>query len=285
MTNTKIAQLIKNYGGYVQVDPDSQSTCAVITVNPGDTKPVIGGQALEDGTYTIWYESEESIKAKLELVNTYDIKGTGSWALGQETSNTWSYYKLWLNNCTFSDIQDTPEKDHILDAYTRKLVNGTGDGRFSPDELLTRAQAATLLVRLLGLKPLLYPAYSFDDCVGNWAQAYIETARKYNIIIGIGGNLFDPDRPITREEIAVMLNNVLLYQSSGGALFSDVTQAANPWSYEAIGALGIYGIIAGFPDSTFRPKETMTRAEGVTLIAQIPAPLIPPAEQLVASTV
>jgi spore germination protein YaaH len=286
VTNTKIAQLIHDYGGYVQLDSVSQSACAVITINPGDAKPIIGGQALDAGTYTIWYESEDAVKAKLALVNHYDIKGTGSWALGQETGNTWNYYKLWLNNCTFTDIQDTPEKDIILDAYTRKLVNGIGDGRFSPDEPLTRAQAATLMVRLLGIKPLLYPAYSFDDCVGSWAQPYVETARKFGIITGIGGNLFDPDRPVTREEIAVMINNVLLYQSGGGgALFSDVNQASNPWSYSDIEALGTYGIIAGFPDATFRPQDIMTRAEGVALVAQIPAPLIPPAEQLISTAV
>lgn len=286
VTNTKIAQLVNNYGGTVQLDPVSQSACAVITVNPGDVKPIIGGQALDDGTYTIWYEGEASVKAKLELVSQYDIKGTGSWALGQESGNTWSYYKLWLNNCTFNDIQNTPEKDCILDAYTKNLVKGCGDGRFSPDEPLTRAQAATLMVRLLGLKPLMQPAYSFDDCVGSWAQAYVETARKYNIITGIGSNMFDPDRPVTREEIAVMINNVLLYQTSGsGGLYSDVTQVSNPWSYNDIEALGTYGIINGYPDATFRPYETMTRAEGVALITQIPTPLIPPVEQLMTSTV
>jgi spore germination protein YaaH len=286
VTNSKIAQLVKDYEGAVQLDSASQSMCAVITINPEDTKPIIGGQALDAGIYTIWYEGEASVKAKLELVSKYDIKGTGSWALGQETGNTWSYYKLWLNNCTFTDIQDTPEKDCILDAYTKNLIKGVGDGRFSPDEPLTRAQAAALMVRLLGLKPLMQPAYSFDDCIGSWAQAYIETARKYNIIMGIGGNMFAPDRPVTREEIAVMINNVLLYQNnSSGDLYSDVTAVSNPWSYDDIVALGTYGIVTGYPDATFRPYATMTRAEGVVLITQIPTPLIPPPEQLMMSTV
>ena len=286
ITNTKIAQLLKNYGGSVQLDPDSQSARAVITVNPEDPKPVIGGQALDAGTYTIWYESEDAVKAKLELVNHYDIKGTGSWALGQETGNTWNYYKLWLNNCTFTDIENTPEKDAILDAYTKKLVNGCGDGRFSPDEPLTRAQAATLMVRLLKIKPEMNPSYSFNDCIGSWAQAYIETARKYNIIMGIGDNMFDPDRPVTREEFAVIINHALLYQNNGGGhTFADVTPASNPWSYNDIEALGTYGILSGYPDGTFHPSEGITRAEAVALVTQIPAPLIPPAEQLIVSTV
>lgn len=284
ITSTKIAQLVRDYCGSVQLDPVSQSTRAVITVNPDDPKPVIGGQALDAGTYTIWYESEASIKAKLELVNQYDIKGTGNWALGQETGNTWNYYKLWLNNCTFTDIGDTPEKDYILDAYMKKLVKGCGDGRFLPNEPLTRAQAAALIVRLLKIKPELNPAYSFDDCRGGWAQAYIETARKYHIIVGIGDNLYDPDSPVTREAFAVMINHALLYQNnSGSRIYTDVTEAANPWSYNDIEALSSYGIFDGFSDGTFRPHDTMTRAEAVALITQIPAPLIPPAEQLITS--
>lgn len=284
ITNTKISQMVRDYGGYVQLDPASRSTRAVITVNPDDPKPVIGGQALDTGTYTIWYEGEDSIKAKLELVNRYDIKGTGSWALGQETGNTWNYYKLWLNNCTFTDIEDIPQKDYILDAYMKKLVKGCGGGRFLPDEPLTRAQAAALIVRLLKIKPELHPGYSFDDCNGHWAQVYIETARKYHIIMGIGDNLYDPDSPVTREAFAVMINHALLYQNnSGSRIYPDVTEAANPWSYNDIEALSSYGIISGFSDGTFRPYDTMTRAEAVALVTQIPAPLIPPAEQLIAS--
>lgn len=283
VTNTKIAQLVKNYGGSVKIDPSSQSTRAVITIRPGDTKPVIGGQALGAGTYTIWYESETSIKAKLELVNKYDIKGTGSWALGQEAENTWNYYKLWLNNCTFSDIQNSWAKDYILDAYMKKLISGVSADKFSPDEPLTRAQATTIMVRWLGLTPVMNPAYSFDDCIGNWAQAYIETARKYNIITGIGGNMFDPDRPITREEISVMINNVLIYQSStGGTTFTDVSQVRNPWSYDSIEALGTSGIVPGYPDGSFQPQGAITRAEGVALVMQLPVPTAPPADVSIA---
>ncbi len=273
VTNTKIAQLVNNYGGSVQIDPTSQSTRAVITINPGDTKPIIGGQALDVGTYTIWYESENSVKTKLELVNKYDIKGTGSWALGQETDNTWNYYKLWLNNCTFTDIENNPSKDYILDAYMRKLIEGCGDNKFSPDESLTRAQAATILVRWLGLKVEANPAYSFDDCIGTWAQPYVETARKYHIITGIGDNMFDPDRPVMREEIAVMIRNALVLQN-GKAIntFTDVTPLSNPWSFEAIEVLAANQVMIGFPDGTFKPSGIITRAEAAVLVTQLPTP-------------
>ena len=142
VSNTKISQLIKDYGGTVYIDPVSQSTCAVITVGQADAKPVIGGQALAAGTYTIWYENEASVKKKLELVNEYGIKGTGSWSLGQESESTWNYYKLWLNDCTFNDIETNWAKDYILEAYLNEWVTGYSAGNF-----FTRRAAHTGLRR------------------------------------------------------------------------------------------------------------------------------------------
>jgi spore germination protein YaaH len=273
LTNSKIAQLVRNYGGTVRLDPASKSAKAVITVTPGEAKPVVGGQALEAGTYTIWYESENAIKEKLKLVTKYDIKGTGSWALGQEPSNTWNYYKLWLNNCTFSDIETNWAKDYIMNAYLNHWVSGTGADNFSPDEPLTRAQAAVILVRRLGVTPALDPACSFDDCTGHWAQAYIETARKLQIISGTGANLFDPDRPVTRQELAVMLNNILTYQNiSLVNTFTDVTQSGNPWSYDAVEALSAASVLTGFDDGTFRPSDGVTRAEMTVFVARMAVP-------------
>ncbi len=272
ISNEVIAQLINNYGGSVYDDPVSHSARAVITISETDAKPVIGGQELAAGTYTIWYESESSIKAKLQLVNQYDIKGTGSWSLGQESDNTWNYYKLWLNDCTFNDIETSWAKDYILEAYLKDWVTGYSADNFSPDEPLTRAQAAVILVRRLGLAPELDSRYSFDDCVGNWAQAYLETARKYNIIQGIGNNLYDPSRPITREEIAVMVNNVLMYDNNQEqSQFTDVTQLSNPWSYDSIEALGETGLLKGYPDGTYQPESTLTRAEITVITVTMPS--------------
>ena len=87
--------------------------------------------------------------------------------------------------------------------------------------------------------------------------------------------MFDPTSPITREAIAVMVNNVLKYQnSSEQGLFTDVTATSNPWSYNSIEALGETGIITGFPDGTYLPGSTMSRAEMTVLAAAMPSPAV-----------
>ncbi|PKM74500.1 MAG: glycoside hydrolase [Firmicutes bacterium HGW-Firmicutes-16] len=270
ISNTKVEAFIRDYNGTVVFDNTSKAACATITVKASDTKPVVAGKSLAVGTYKIWYSNEQSIKAVLGLVKKYDIKGTGSWSLGQESSQTWDYYKLWLNGCTFGDIQNSWAKSSILTAYMNQWMDGISSDTFSPNAPMTRAQAATILVRMLGLTPELSSAYSFDDCKGSWAEKYIDTARKYNIISGIGGNLFAPDSTVTREEVTVMLNNILGYSSSNSVTaFSDVSRQSNSWSFDSINALNEKGIITGYSDGSFKPSNKVTRAEVTALFARV----------------
>lgn len=270
VSNSTIESLIKNYSGTVSVDSASQAAYATITVKATDTKPIIAGKALAAGTYIIWYSNEQSIKAELELVTKYDLKGTGSWSLGQEESNTWDYYKLWLNGCTFEDIQNSWAKDYILTAYMNNWMDGMSPDSFAPDSAMTRAQAAAILVRMLGLTPDVNSTTGFDDCKGSWAEGYINTAREHNIVTGIGGNLFSPDSPVTREQIARMLNNVLGYTSSvGTTVFNDVSKESNSWSFDAISALSEKNIITGYSDGSFKPANNVTRAEMTAMITRI----------------
>lgn len=267
VSNEMVESLIANYGGTVTFDKVSQTAYATITVKASNIKPVIYGRTLSTGTYIIWYANEQALKAELTLVTKYGLKGTGSWSLGQETAQTWDYYKLWLNGCTFSDIQQIWARDAILTAYMNGWLEGVSPTMFSPNASLTRAQAATILVRMTGLMPMK-SSFTFDDCSGHWAQAYIDTAKKYGIVSGTGGNDFKPDRSVTRAEMAVMLNNILGYSGTSQP-FSDVSKTRYFWAYDAISALEAQGILSGYSDRSFRPQNRITRAETAALITRI----------------
>lgn len=267
VSNEMVESLITNYGGTVTFDKVSQSACATITVKASDTKPVIYGRTLSAGTYVIWYANEQALKAELALVTKYDLKGTGSWSLGQETAQTWDYYRLWLNGCTLSDVQRIWARDAILTAHMNGWMEGVSPTIFSPNASLTRAQAATILVRMAGLMPMKNSS-TFADCSGHWAEAFIDTAKRYGIVSGTGENNFKPDRPVTRAEMAVMLNNILGY-SSTSQTFSDVPKTGYAWAYDAISALQTQGILNGYSDGSFRPQNSITRAETAAIITRI----------------
>lgn len=271
----QIEELIKTYKGVVSFDDKSKSPYAVITISEKDSKPKVYGDTLTTGTYTIWFENEESIKRKLELVQQFDIKGTGSWSLGDEEKNTWNYYKLCLNGCYFNDAEGHWAADYILSAFKNDLITGMTENTFRPDEPLTRAQATVVMIRLLDYEAYAERNKSFDDTLGHWAQASIDTARRNGIINGVGDNIFKPEALVTREQMAVMLDNILKQRTetepevNSNHVFSDITIENNPWSYRSIGVMKQYGIISGFDDGSFKPDQALARAEMTVLLNKV----------------
>ncbi|MDI7741893.1 glycosyl hydrolase family 18 protein [Lysinibacillus fusiformis] len=98
ISNTKVDEMLAKYGGSVVFDEASKSPKATITIKSGDPTTVVGGKTLAPGTYHIWFENNDSIREKLRLVHKYEIKGTGSWSLGQENASMWQYYKTWMSH-------------------------------------------------------------------------------------------------------------------------------------------------------------------------------------------
>ncbi|WP_075983524.1 glycosyl hydrolase family 18 protein [Bacillus massilinigeriensis] len=110
ISNRRVDEMLAKYGGTVVFDEKSKSPKATITIKDGDPTTVIAGKTLGPGTYHIWFENSESIKAKIDLVHKYNIKGTGSWSLGQENPVIWEDYKVWMTTHGGS----TPTKEATL---------------------------------------------------------------------------------------------------------------------------------------------------------------------------
>lgn len=100
VTLQKIEKLISDYNATVTYDDTQKSPKATFTVNAEDVVNSINGKTLTPGTYTVWYENEKSIAEKISLINTYNLKGSSVWALGQEPVAIWQDYSRWLNNIT-----------------------------------------------------------------------------------------------------------------------------------------------------------------------------------------
>lgn len=268
VSNNKVEELIGKYNGKVVYDGVQESPKAVITIRTADIKPTVFGMTLDAGTYDIWFENEASIKQKIKLVGKYNLKGTGSWSLGQETNDTWDYYSLWLSGRYFTDIQSHWAKASIVQALDYGWMNGMASDRFMPDESVTRAQAAALIVRALSIdtsaagrqRPL------FSDTTGHWAFAEIEAAAMNGLVEGVGGGKFEPDKVLTREQMAVLLDRIIKVDEPSSSLFYDVTAGTSQWSYEAICKMAAAGLLKGFPDGTFRPKAIISRGQIAVLM-------------------
>lgn len=252
----------------VTYDETVQSVKMVVTLT-SDFK-MWGGGTLTPGTYTIWYEDLQSLEYKMSLINAYELKGLGSWALGQEGRGFWALCGRILKNSIFSDISNHWAEEHIADVYRQGWMMGY-DGLFRPDEPMTRAEAATTLVRLAGLTESSADA-DFDDTKDHWAKEYIAIARKNGLVSGVGGNRFNPDVNITREQMAVILDNAAIFSNAIDFYenpFSDLDRDTNPWSYDSIIKMYANGVVEGYPDGTFQPLRAVERGEMAAMLMRI----------------
>jgi hypothetical protein len=164
-----------------------------------------------------------------------------------------------------SDIGGSWAKASVEKLLVMGVVMGYPDGTFRPNNYITRAEFATMLVKALKLTPKA--GHVFPDTEGSWAKAYISTAAAYGIVKGYDAAHFGPDDLITREQMTAMLVRAAKLAPVTGTLSFADAALIDPWAREDVITAVKDGIIHGYPDRTFRPHGYATRAEAVTVIA------------------
>jgi len=113
---------------------------------------------------------------------------------------------------TFTDIVDNNYAEAIETLTALGVITGYEDGTFRPEQVVTRAEMAKLLVVTLGFGDLVSGSKSnFTDTQGHWADAYIALAAGKGIVIGTGDGKFAPDKTVTYNEALTMLVRGLGY--------------------------------------------------------------------------
>ena len=123
------------------------------------------------------------------------------------------YYRLLGGNengsiSTFTDLRGD-EWYYQSVAYLERngIIYGYPDGTFRPNERISRAEYAAMVVRLLDLAPV--DTNVFDDVAGHWAVGYINSAASEGWISGNGYGQFQPDLTITRAQIVTIINRIM----------------------------------------------------------------------------
>ncbi|WP_036688792.1 glycosyl hydrolase family 18 protein [Paucisalibacillus globulus] len=269
LSSNRVKPLIEKFSGTISFDKNTQSNFAEFTI-PSGQSAFVGSTELTAGNYVIWYDDQQAIKAKLALPNEYGIKGTGSWALYHEVPEMWDYYTLWLNRLYFKDVAENYWASGSINRVAELgWMAGTTNITFSPKKTLTRAEGAVILVRALGENGLTPNEFQFKDTTGHWAQREIEIARELGLVGGITTTSFAPNAPLTREQLATIFQNIfkypINYPINNG--FPDVN--TKKWSYHSIVALTQQGILGGYPDGSFKPTSSSTRADMAALMERM----------------
>ena len=105
---------------------------------------------------------------------------------------------------------------------------------------------------------------SFTDTAGHWAKDAIDRWASLGVVVGENG-LFRPDDPLTRAEIAVILQRIMRYKTASPDYFLDLRE---DWYIDAIQKLRAAGVMRGDENNCAAPNATITREEAITLIAR-----------------
>jgi S-layer homology domain. len=136
----------------------------------------------------------------------------------------------------FPDVPDTYwAYESIKEVSEAGLMIGYPDGRFGPDNPISRAEMAMIMLRLSGLAER--EGETFNDTKGHWASGAIESLASAGLVRGLPDGSFRPNRPLTRAEAVVMLNRVLGIAPLAGDLeptWPDVP--ASHWAFRDIEA-------------------------------------------------
>lgn len=170
------------------------------------------------------------------------------------------------------DIAGHWAENNIQELVALGAISGYPDGTFKPDNNITRAEFATVLVKAFQLEP--QSGKIFKDTAGHWAQETISTAASYGIVSGYSADTFGPDDLITREQMAVMVVKAAKLTPAAVELSFTDSAGISEWAREAMTTAVANGIINGYPDNTVRPQGSATRAEAVTVIVNaLPEPV------------
>lgn len=171
----------------------------------------------------------------------------------------------------FSDIQGHWAQEDILAVEALGLMTGTGEGRFQPQQPMSRAMLMTVLFRLDGAGPQESPDIPYSDVApDSWYAPYVAWASASGVAAGMDDGTFRPNAPVSREQIAVFLYRFTQHRGSaapaGAELAFPDSGSVSPWAEEALGWAVGEGIVNGRANGLLDPKGAATRAEVAVLL-------------------
>lgn len=165
---------------------------------------------------------------------------------------------------TVADPDDTGVSKWLNTEDHIQYLHGYPGSLFGPNNNMTRAEVAQMFYNLL-LEQEVPVTVRFDDVPDTaWYSKAVNTLGSLGIVAGIGDGQYAPERPITRAEFTVIAMRFAKLPEGGTNIFSDVVE--NTWYYDYVIGSIQYGWITGYPDGTFRPENTITRAEVTTIV-------------------
>ena len=249
------------------VDDATANDIIVVKKNTGDLS------ATANKTVKVKNGTENNIKVTINGVSktigqnkieTFVYTSGGGGAPTEPEEPTWPFEDVTEGDDWFYDA--------VAYVYENGIMAGTDETIFDPYMELDRAMAAQLFYNLEG-KPAVTGDSTFTDVTsGHWAVDAITWAAQNDIVAGIGGDLYDPDSNVTREQFAVMLYKYARFKGYDLTATGDLTQfpdagSISSWAETALSWANGKGLINGHENGTIDPKGSTIRAQAASIMA------------------
>jgi len=169
---------------------------------------------------------------------------------------------------TFQDVATHWAKNDVEKMNTLGYIKGY-NGKFRPDESITRAEFITMLVNVIGFDKRS-PKNDFNDVTADaWFAPYISTAVENHLVNGYEDGTFRPNHPISREEICAVLSRVTnkeLEVENIEQILSKFNDPVSNWAKIYIAKAVASDFLIGFPDGRFGGNEYATRAQSAVML-------------------
>ena len=167
----------------------------------------------------------------------------------------------------FTDVEkDSWAAPYIMNLAERKIFAGYEDGSFRPNTYITRQEIAVAMVRAMGLEADVSAAekvdtgFADDVTVAPWARGYVNIAVREKLFTGYDDGEFKPERVISRQELIAVIMRLAGSDESVKSTYADAHDI-HGYAQNFVGHASSLGIVDGYPDGTFKPLNSITRAE------------------------
>lgn len=230
-------------------------------------------------TLTAYAQANSNVSKQFEMT-VKKSKGTGSSSSSSGNKSSYIYPKTNVEviekpepeiKSVFNDLNGFEwAKDSIEKLANEGILNGIGEGNFSPSAPVSRAEFVKMIIKAFDLLEDSASA-SFDDVKDTeWYYPYVASAYKKGIINGVSDTNFGVALTLTREDMAVIIYRAM--QFKGIVLNGNETEKfedqdeISKYAVSSVNSMKNEGIINGIGNGYFAPKSTATRAEAAVII-------------------